>query len=175
MNEVDSARNELQKRGSDNVRAESNQQVMDRAQLPVLLENVSGHKVFSTGQIIVASFLGTPMAGCLLIAQNYRALGKKSSAWPPLVVGVAATILLLVLAFLLPENSPNYGLPAGSCVGTYFYAKQQQGDAIDNYLKAGGKRSSWWIPIAVSLGCAVISLILVIAIALAFDISSTSQ
>jgi len=155
----------------DDVGAESNQQIsVSGVQPPVMLENVSGRKLFSTGQIALASFLGAPIAGCLLVAKNYRVLGKARSAWQPLIVGVASTILLLTLALFLPEGFPNYGLPAVSCLGMYFYAKHQSGDAIDYHLNAGGRKGSWWVPIVVSLGCAVIILILFIAVAITFDI-----
>jgi hypothetical protein len=165
---IDCAKNELAKRRGDNIRQPTS--YVGGVQPPVLLENVSGRRVFSTGQIALASFLGAPIAGCLLVAQNYRALGKAGSAWQPLVVGVASTILVMILALFLPESFPNLGLPAGSCVGMYFYAKQQCGDAIDNYLKAGGRKGSWWVLIFVSLGCAVVSVILLVAVAITFDL-----
>ena len=169
---VDGAKNELKQRGGDNVRAESNHQVMlGGVQPPVLLENVSGRKVFSIGQITLASFLGAPISGCVLLAQNYRALGKGRSVWQPLVIGIAATILVMTLALVLPEKFPNLALPAASCLGMYFYANQQLGDTVDNYLRAGGKSGSWWVMIAVSLACAVITFVLFVAIALTFDIT----
>jgi hypothetical protein len=167
---VDGAKHELEQRGGDNVRAESNHQVMSGGVPPGLLENVSGRKVFSIGQITLASFLGAPISGCLLLAQNYRALGKGRSVWQPLVIGVAATILLMTLALVLPEKFPNMALHAASCLGMYFYAKRQLGDTIDNHLKAGGKIGSWWVMIAVSLGCTVLCLVLLVAVAITFDI-----
>lgn len=165
-------KNEFEKPAADNVRAENGQQVMGSGVQPsVLLENISDRKLFSTVQIGVASFLGAPISGCLLIAKNNRALGKVRSAWLPLVVGVAATIFLLLLALFLPDGFPNFVLPAAGGLAVYSYAKQQEGDAIDNYLKAGGRKGSWWVVIGVSLVCAVISAILLIAIAIAFDLA----
>ncbi len=168
---VDSAKNELEQRRGDNVRAESNHEVkVGEVQPGALPENVSGRKVFSIGQIAVASLLGAPISGCVLLAQNYRALGKERSAWQPLVVGVAATILVMILALFLPEKVPNWPLPVASFLGVYFYANRQMGNSVDNYLKAGGKRGSWWLMIAVSVGCAIISLVLFVAVAVAFNI-----
>ncbi|HET6975266.1 MAG TPA: hypothetical protein VFI24_03010 [Pyrinomonadaceae bacterium] len=168
---VDGAKQELAKRRGHYVGAEG-QRIRDEggAQPPVLLENVSGRQLFSTGQIAVASFLGAPLSGSLLVAQNFRALGKVRSAWQPLLIGVAATILLSIFALLLPEKFPNYILPAGSCLGMYFYARQQQGDVVDNHLRAGGKKGSWLVLISVSIGCTIIILILLIAVVIAFDI-----
>ncbi len=74
-------------------------------------------RLFSVGQITLATFLGMPIAGCLLLAQNYRELGKGGVAWQSLAAGVASTILLLLIAFFLPENFPNMALPVAYCIG----------------------------------------------------------
>jgi hypothetical protein len=166
---VDGAKNELEKRGGDDVRAKSSGQVMAAGvQPPVSLETVPGSKLFSAGQVALATFLGAPIAGCLLLAQNYHALREVRSARRPLVVGGVSTTLLFILAFFLPEKSASLALPA--CIGMYIYAKQQQGAAIDDYLKAGGRKGSWRVTIIVSLGCPAVLFILFIAVAIAFDI-----
>jgi hypothetical protein len=33
-------------------------------------------RLFSVGQITLAIFIGMPIAGCMLLAKNYRVLGK---------------------------------------------------------------------------------------------------
>ena len=68
-------------------------------------------KLFSAGQITLATFLGAPIAGCLLLARNYRELGNGAAAWQSLVAGIVSTILLFLIAFWLPENFPNMVLP----------------------------------------------------------------
>lgn len=130
----------------------------------------SSRKIFALEQIGVASLLGGPIAGCLLVAKNYRVLGQGRLAWQPVVGGIVGTIVLMILAFVLPEKFPNMGLPIGSFMGTYYYAKQQQGEAIGNHLRAGGRKGSWWIPVGVSLGCAVVTITLLTGVALMFDL-----
>lgn len=170
---VDGAKHELEERRTNHVREESSRQgTAGGVPPPASPENVPGGKLFSTEQVTLATFLGAPISGCLLLAQNYRALGQGASAWQPLVVGIASTVVLLLLAFFLPENFPNLALPAGSCVGMYYYAKQQQGAAIDSHLKAGGRKGSWGVTVALSLGCTVIILVLFVAVAIAFDIQT---
>jgi hypothetical protein len=110
-------------------------------------------KLFSVSQITLSTFLGTPIAGCLLVAANYRQLGKDAAALPTLGVGAASTILIFAIAFSLPENFPNAALPVAYCFGMRQLVSYFQGDAISNYLKAGGRKGSWIIPIAVGLGC----------------------
>jgi hypothetical protein len=173
---VDGAKKELAKRGGDNVLAERQPTRYEGGmQPPVLLKTVSGRKLFATEQIAVASLLGPPIAGCVLMALNYRALGNAWAAWQPLVVGVAATILIFILALFLPEKLPHFVLPAVSCLAMYSYGKQQQGDALDNYLRAGGRKGSWVIMVGVSVGCTVISLILFIAIAITLGIEPPAE
>ena len=107
--------------------------------------------LFSVGQIVLATFLGMPIAGCLLLALNYRELGKIAAAWQSLAAGVASTILLLFVAFWLPENFPNMALPVAYCFGMRQIVKHLQGGAIANRGKG-----SWVVTVAVGLGCLVV-------------------
>jgi hypothetical protein len=113
-------------------------------------------KFFSVGQITLATFLGMPIAGCLILARNYRVLGKDGAAWQSLGAGIVSTLLLFLIAFFLPENFPNIALPMAYCFGMRQLVQYLQGGAIDNHLKAGGRKGSWAITIAVGLGCLVI-------------------
>lgn len=169
--EVDGAKNELKNREYNNARVVSNFQVStSEAHPPVLLTSVSGSKLYSVGQITLATYLGAPLAGCLLLAHNYRVLGKSDDVWPLLVLGVASMVLLVIIAFLLPENFPHKVLPIAYTSGIYYFARQWEGDAINNHLKAGSRKGSWVATIAVGIGCAVILLGLFVAFALAFDL-----
>jgi hypothetical protein len=168
---VDGAKNELENRKHDNAQIESNHQVMKgEVPLPILLESTSGSKLFSVEQITLATFLGAPIAGCLLLAQNYRALGKGDAAWQSLVAGIVSTILLFIIVFLLPENFLGMGLAVGSCIGMRQVVKQLQGGAIDNHLKGGGRNGSWAVTTVVGLGCSVIVLGIIFGLIIAFNI-----
>jgi hypothetical protein len=118
--------------------------------------SVPGGKLFSLGQIIFASLFAGPLGGSLLLAQNYRALGERRAAWRPLAIGVSATALLIVVAYVMPVNTPGTGFGLGGCIGMYYYAKQSQGVAIDNHLRAGGRRGSWALTVVATVGCMVI-------------------
>jgi hypothetical protein len=119
-------------------------------------------KLFSVGQITLATSLGAPIAGGLLIASNYRNLGKRTAAWHSITLGTASTIVIFVLAYWLPENFPNMALPVAYCFGMRQFAMHLQGEAISNHLKVGGEKSSWLIPIGVGLGCLAILFGLVV-------------
>jgi hypothetical protein len=179
---VDGAKNELKRRKDGNapierprrvVKAETDplhQAVEAEADTPVLPATVPGSKLFSVGQITLATFFGAPVAGCLLLAQNYRALGKDSAALQSLVIGIASTILLIAIFSCLPDSVPGKGVALGSCIGMRQVVAQLQGSIIDNHLKAGGRKGSWWIAFAVGVGCSVAVLGLIFAIAIALNL-----
>ncbi len=131
---------------------------------------VPGASVYSPGQITLAAFLGSPIAGCLLLAQNYQALGDGGRMWQPLVVGIAVTTLLVAAGFLLPEKCGGGG-GVWLSVGMYFYAKQSQGDAFENYLKAGGRKGTWPVAVLTGIVCGVVLLALFIALAMMFGVA----
>jgi len=117
--------------------------------------SASNEKLFSIGQITLATFLGAPIAGCLLTAQNYRVLGKVNAAWQTLAVGIVLTVLVFIVAFALPENFPNIVLPVAYTVGCRESVKYLQGDVIAS-REAQGARGSWPIAIGVGIGCLVL-------------------
>jgi hypothetical protein len=68
--------------------------------------------LYTPGQVALASFLGSPIAGALLIAGNFRRLGRPDRSWLAVLLGLLATVAILALAFVLPEKFPNSVLPA---------------------------------------------------------------
>jgi len=121
-------------------------------------------KLFSVAQITLAAFLGSPLAGCLLLARNYRELGKGRAAWQALAAGTASSILVFLLAFCLPKNFPNVALPFAYCFGLRQLAKYLQGGAISNHFMTGGRKGSWVTTIAVGLGCLVVISVLLVGL-----------
>jgi hypothetical protein len=153
----------------------STQPPVPSTQPPITPTQLYDGRLFSNGQITLATFLGAPLAGCLLLARNHQVLGKGASAWQPLVIGLVTTTLLLILGLLLPENVPGPGLSIGSCIGMYYYAKQWQGGAIEAHLKAGAPQGSWWAAVVIGLGCSVILVGLLIAAVLTFGIGAEPE
>jgi hypothetical protein len=107
--------------------------------------------LFSVGQITLATFLGMPKAGCLLLARNYREIGNGRAAWQSFAAGIASTTLLLFIAFRLPENFPNGALPFAYCFGMR---------QIASYLQRGGvvnsRKGSWTVTVASGVGCLIV-------------------
>ncbi|MGH7782589.1 MAG: hypothetical protein ACREO5_01925 [Candidatus Binatia bacterium] len=126
--------------------------------------------LYSLGQITLAIFLGSPIAGCLLVAKNYRTLGKNEAALQSLLVGVILTPVLFSVAYLLPVNFPNTVLPVAYTVGMREGIRHLQGDAISKYMEAG-RKGSWMVATLVGLGCLVLIAIFVFGLVFFLDIS----
>lgn len=173
---VEGAKGESESRVHDEARAGGERQAETVAGAPhVPPTQLSGGRLFSTGQITLATFLGAPLAGCLLLARNYQLLGKGAAAWQPLLIGVVTTAVLFTLALLLPENVPGLALSGGSCIGMHYYAKQWEGGAIEAHLKSGARQGSWAAAVALGIGCSVVLIGLLIAAALTFDVGPAPE
>jgi hypothetical protein len=177
---IDGAKNELQRRTHEGAPVESSRQVTngevqpstspEEVRLPVLPEDVPESRLYSAGQIALATALGTPVAGCLLLARNYEVLEKGRAAWQSLVAGIASTILLIALGFVLPENFPGRGGAIGVCIAMHQIAKHSQGAAIEMHLKAGGRKGSWPVTILIAAVSSLIVFGLLFAVAIAFNL-----
>ncbi|HEV7892557.1 MAG TPA: hypothetical protein VGP08_18230 [Pyrinomonadaceae bacterium] len=178
---VDGAKNELLRRELEGEPVESDRQVTngevrppmlpEEERPPVLPESVPDGRLYSAWQIALASWMGSPAAGCLLLARNYEVLEKKRAAWQSLAAGVTATLLLLAISFVLPENFPGgRGFALVSGFAMLQIAKQLQGAAIDGHLRAGGEKGSWAVTVFVAIVVAGIIFALLVAAVVAFGL-----
>jgi hypothetical protein len=127
-------------------------------------------RLFSVGQIVLATFLGAPLAGALLFARNYQVLGKSRAAWQTLALGVVSTGLVILIALLLPKSTPGMLLPVLYVLGMRQLATHFQGRAISEHQYAGGRKGSWATSVAVGLLGLVCVVVAVFISAIAFAI-----
>lgn len=123
------------------------------------------YSLYTPGQVTLATFLGAPVAGSVLLAVNARRLRSRPSPGLTVVCGVAGTLVLFALAYLLPDNVPATAVPAGYTVAMFQVARQLQGSRVNNHLAAGGRKRSWWT--AAGIGLASMVLVLLVALAIA--------
>src|ERR1035438_8819477 len=94
---------------------------------------VPAYTLFNSDSVGLATFLGTPIAGSILMAVNYRRLGKGSKAAAALVIALLVTALALWLGSLMPQ-----GTSAGIAFGLFFAArssaKSLQGAAVAQHV-----------------------------------------
>ena len=93
--------------------------------------------------------LGAPVAGCILLAHNFRAIGKPSAARQWLIWGTLGTALLIVVAFFLPEKFPHMALPIGYTMGMRQAVKQVHGPEYAQHIALGAAKAPAWKAVGV--------------------------
>jgi hypothetical protein len=117
----------------------------------------SSVRIYSPGQVGLACFLGSPLAACCLMALTYGALHDAKKAKRALAYGVAGTVAVIALAFMLPESIPGSALPIGYTIGVFQVTKQLQGPAVEAHRTQGGKLGSWGFVVGIGfLGLALV-------------------
>jgi hypothetical protein len=109
------------------------------------------YRLYSPAMILVAAFLGFPIAGFLLIGANYRALGRKGASWGAWTGGVLLTVGIMVAAYLLRQHVSIYFFSGIGVLGTYWIAVRLQGSAYAEHVSSGGRTSPAW-KVAVVVG-----------------------
>jgi hypothetical protein len=113
-------------------------------------------RLYSTGQITLATFIGAPIAGCILLAHNYRELHRVQAAFQSLIWGVVSTLILFVVALWLPEKFPNSALPVAYCFAMRQVSSYLQGPSITQHFSKGGKKGSWPATLGIGVACLVL-------------------
>jgi hypothetical protein len=128
---------------------------------------IASVKLYSPGQVAWASFLGTPVAGCVLLAINFQRFGQITAANLALVTGFIGTIVVFAIAFVLPDNFPNLVLPLAYTFGMYQGAKQWQGETYQHRLANGDRKASGWAATGISIVCLICITLVLFAVLLA--------
>jgi hypothetical protein len=139
---------------------------MENPYSPPAFESIAAPQLtlYSPGQMAWATFLGAPVAGCVLLALNCKRLGHSAAAGIALVGGFTVTVLLLVVSFFLPDNFPNLALPAAYTFGMYQCVKLLQGKEYEHHLAIGGTRGSGWVATGVGILCLILILVAMFAV-----------
>ncbi|HEY2722089.1 MAG TPA: hypothetical protein VGI82_10215, partial [Chitinophagaceae bacterium] len=64
------------------------------------------NKLYSENAIRVGTFLGGPLVAGYLIADNYKQLGQMEKVRTTWILSIFATVVIFVIAFLMPEKTP---------------------------------------------------------------------
>ena len=129
-------------------------------------EDAPEFKLFSPGQATWATFLGSPMAGSVVLAVNYARLGNRRAAWTAIIVGLVVTIIVLGTATVLPDSFPNSVLSGGYTLCLYMLAKSLQGNLVKRHLAIGGQQASSWVATGIGIACLVVIFVIVVGIVL---------
>jgi hypothetical protein len=141
---------------------------MDNPYTPPANESVASPRItlYSPGQIAWATFVGAPIAGCVLMALNYRRFGDSTAANLALIAGLIGTGLLFAIAFVLPDTFPSFVLPAAYTFAMYQCVKTLQGRAYRQRLATGGIKGSGWAATGIGILCMIFILVSLFAVIL---------
>lgn len=124
------------------------------------------YKLYSDRAIALATFLGGPLVGGYLAAENFKQLGaprKVRTAW---IAGIAALVIILGGMILVPDISrvPSYIIPLFYTGVTQVLIQRSQGSAIKAHVENKGLLYSLWRAALVGLIGAAITLAVIFAI-----------
>jgi hypothetical protein len=144
------------------------------AVLPPDVTVVPTYKMYSAGQVALATFLGGPMGGAILLGLNYRRLGQPGRLWIALVLATVATGALIAIGVLFP-SLPGISLPIGSIFAMSAVAQSLQGDAYAKHIASGGKQASSWRAAGVSILTLVVTFGLMVGVGVAYMLATVSK
>jgi hypothetical protein len=128
----------------------------------------TGEPLFTDGQVAAATFLGSTLAGFILIGLNDVRLGKQSQLNRTVWTGIALTVAVLALALVLPDGIPGLALTMGYVFGVRSLARSWQGEDVTARLATGTRKASNWAVVGISLGCFAGLVLLVAVLVLMF-------
>ncbi len=117
-------------------------------------------KLYSATHVGWATFLGSAMAGSILMALNYYRMGRAGKGHLSLVMGAVCTIALMAFSFSLPDDFPGLSLPLSLTVTFlgYVTAKSLQKREVDDRIINGqGQYASGWAVVGIGLGSSVVT------------------
>ena len=119
------------------------------------LAPIPAYTLFDADAVVLATFLGGPLAGSILIAVNYRRLGMGRNGAPILAVGLFVTALALGFGSLMPAAASAV-VGFGLLLVARSVAKALQGTAVEEHVRNGGYLGSKWA--AAGLGIVLLAI-----------------
>lgn len=128
------------------------------------LSPAPAYTLFDSAAVTLATLLGSPVAGTILMGVNYRRLGKTALAVAAVAIGVAATILASLFGNKVPYTFSTI-IAIGLLLMTRSCAQVLQGPAVAEHVSRGGKLGSRWAASGVGLAVlAVLASVIVVGV-----------
>jgi hypothetical protein len=115
--------------------------------------------LYTPGHVGLATFLGTPFAGSVIMALNEHRVGRTGAAVKTALAGFVGTGLLLAVATLLPDGIPRFPISVGPLLLMMAIARGRQEAFVRQHHAMGGKRGSGWAAAGIGLLSAVVVLL----------------
>jgi hypothetical protein len=107
-------------------------------------------KLFDANAVALATFLGSPVAGSILMAINYKRLGKGGNAAAAVLLGVVSTAAAIALGYFIPATYTT-AVAVVLVVAMRAVAQALQGPSVEQHVRQGGALSSKWAASGVGL------------------------
>lgn len=128
--------------------------------------------LYNIHQITVATFLGSGLAGAWLAASNFKAVGQPNKARRWIWIGIAVTVVTLVVSYFLPDRFPSIVLPLALAFGARAAATTEFGWILRDHERASGDIRSWWKVVGISLLVCVILLAIVFTVGFVIELTT---
>lgn len=130
------------------------------------------YKLYSVGSAVIATLVGSPLGGALILALNYRRHREPRNARLALTIGAFATVALFTAAALVPDDVhlPRNLFVWPQVIAAYFLADALQGDRIITHKTEGGRFESRWKAAGLGLLCLALVILVVVAVAVGLEI-----
>ena len=127
------------------------------------------YSLYTMWSVLVANFFGSLLGSGIVLAINYRRLGRPAAAFNALLGFGFASFALIPLAYFSPEEIPSavYWLP--QVIAVYAVAKGLQGDALNRHRWAGGPLASSWGAFGIGLATLPVVLVAFFAFAIGYE------
>jgi hypothetical protein len=124
---------------------------------PAPATQAPAYTLFDSMSVGLATLLGSPIAGALLMGVNYRRLGKGGQAVGAVAIAVVVTVLAVVFGNFIPVTFST-AIGIGLLLATKSLAQVLQGPDVTQHVSVGGKLGSRWT--ATGNGVAMLAVVL---------------
>lgn len=122
--------------------------------------------LFTSNQVVLATFFGTVLGGSAVMALNEYRLGRGRACVTTLLLGALGAAVLVVIAFVTPDKLPGQNL---MWIVPLFVmraiADRRQKAIVGAHLQMGGKKASSWAAFGLGMASLVVVIVPVFAIA----------
>ena len=141
---------------------------MPPTDLPSHRTNTQEEPLYSVWAVVLATFLGSPLAGGVLLSMNCRRLSQPRAVRDVFLWTGLLTVGSLLLSRLIPQEQRMIeALLVGLQVFVmYFLATRLQGRAIALHVQQGGELASYWSAIVIGIVCGIVLLWVLVGLGL---------
>ncbi|BFM09152.1 hypothetical protein [Halioxenophilus aromaticivorans] len=116
-------------------------------------EQAPAFSLFKLNGIVIATFVGSAVAGGILMYINFKRLGLPDKANKSLLYSIIGFVLLMIASIFIPyaDKIPNIAFTVAQVVALLHFSKEHLGPLIDSHAANGGELASNWKAFGIGL------------------------